>query len=114
MGASTSPENFSGTQVAGLQGKGLTRRMTQALEFDDFAGGGGGRAARLLRFHCPALWRRAPWSRGETAAGHLLGVAHQFIKVNFGAATKVPMPRRRSTFLRVRARQSVARGHEAT
>src|SRR5947207_9678407 len=105
---------FSSVEVAGLQSKGFTRGMTQALKLDDVAGGGKREPRGRFVFIVEHFSEEHPGASGEAAAGHLLRIAHQFIKVNFWGSDKssdaaAPLD---DSFAFERG-QSVARGHEA-
>src|SRR5256885_343788 len=62
--------------------------MTQALEFDHVAGGGKREARGGFVFVVQHFREEHLGAGGEAAAGHLLGIAHQFIKVNFWGGDK--------------------------
>src|SRR2546429_4702701 len=62
--------------------------MTQALEFEDAAGGGKRESRGGFVFVVEHFREEHLGAGGEAAAGHLLGIAHQFIKVNFWGGDK--------------------------
>src|SRR5713101_2955385 len=62
--------------------------MAQALEFDDVAGGGKGEPRGCFVFIVEHFGEEHLGAGGEAAAGHLLGIAHQFIEVNFWCGDK--------------------------
>src|SRR6267143_5642886 len=108
------PREFSGAQIAGLQRKRLARGVAQALDLND-VGGGRKRESRGRFGSIVEHFREEDLgSGGEAAAGHLFGVAHQFIEVNFwcGDKSSDAAAALDDSFAFERG-ESVARGHEA-
>src|SRR5258708_393543 len=62
--------------------------MGETFEFYNLAGGWKGEASSGFVFIVEYFGEEHFRARGEAAASHLLGVAHQFIKVNFGGSDK--------------------------
>src|SRR5712692_7518952 len=62
--------------------------MTQALGFDDAGGGWKGKPRGSFVFIFEHFGEEHLGAGGEAAAGHLLGIAHQLIKVNFWGGDK--------------------------
>src|SRR6266568_2194766 len=88
--------------------------MTQALEFDDVAGGGKGEPGSGLVFIVEHFGKEHLRACDEAAAGHLLGIAHQFIEVNFWGGDKgSDAASTLDDSFAFEEGKSVARGHEA-
>src|SRR6266481_8643227 len=62
--------------------------MTQALEFDDVAGGRKGEPRGRLIFIVEDFGKEHLGCGNEAAPGHLLRITHQFIEVNFWSGDK--------------------------
>jgi len=75
---------FGGTEVAGFESEGLAGGVAETLELDDAAGGRKGKTRGGFGLGVDELGEKNFGAGGEAAAGHLLGVAHQFIEMNFG------------------------------
>src|SRR5712691_8254890 len=87
--------------------------MAKALEFDDLAGGWKREPSGGFIFIVEHLGEEHPGAGGEAAAGHLFGVAHQLIEMNFWGGDKRSNAAAAldDTFAFERG-QSVARGHK--
>ncbi len=81
---------FGGVEVAGFESKRLTGGVAEAFELDDLGGGREGKAGRGFIFIVEHFGEKHFGAGGEAASGHLLGVAHQLIEVNFGSGDKRP------------------------
>src|SRR5439155_3037411 len=79
---------FSGVEVTGFQSKGLARSVSQALELNDVAGWRKGEPRGRFVFIVEHFSEEHLGTGHQAAAGHLLGIAHQFIEVNFGGGDK--------------------------
>src|SRR5712692_3591683 len=62
--------------------------MAQALKFEDAARGGEREPGGCLVFILQHFGEEHLGTGGEATVGHLLGIAHQFIKVNFWSSDK--------------------------
>src|SRR5260370_38015816 len=88
--------------------------MTQALEFDDAGGGGQGKPRSCFVFIFEHFGEEHLGAGGEAAAGHLLGIAHQFIEVNFfGGDKSSDAAAALDDSIAFERGKSVASGHEA-
>src|SRR6266853_923292 len=113
-GSVQKPREFSGAEIASLKGKRFTRGMAKALEFDDLCGGGKREASRGFIFVVEHFGEEHPGAGGETATGHLLGVAHQLIEMNFwGGDKSSDAPAPLDDAFAFKGGEGVARGHEA-
>src|SRR5438094_532277 len=79
---------FSSVEVAGFQSKGFAGGMTQALQLDDVAGGRKREPRGRFVFIVEHFCEEHLGAGDQAAAGHLLGIAHQFIEVNFWGGDK--------------------------
>src|SRR5260370_40377616 len=88
--------------------------MAEAYKCDDAGGGGKGKPRSCFVFNFEHFGEEHIGAGGEAAAGHLLGIAHQFIKVNFwgGDKSSDAAAALDDSFAFERGK-SVARGHEA-
>ena len=108
------PGEFSGAEVAGLQGKRLPRGVTQALEYDDVAGGWEREPRGGFVFTVEHFGEEHFGAGGKAAAGHLLRITHQFVEVNLWGRDKGSNAAAalNDSFAFQRG-QSVTRGHQA-
>jgi hypothetical protein len=101
-------------EVARFESKGLFGGMAKASQFDDRFVGRQRKAGGDFRFASDGFEAENFGCGRQTASGHLLGVAHQFIEMNFGGsdegADATPALDKAFVF---ESRQRVAGGHEA-
>ena len=105
---------FSGAEVAGFESEGFAGGVAKALELDDAAGGRKGKARGSFGLGVDELGEENFGTGGEAAAGHLLGVAHQFIEMNFGGGDEsADAAAALDEAFAFEGSESVASGHQA-
>src|SRR5207302_44239 len=105
---------FGGVEVTGLERERLSGSVAEAFEFDDAAVGRKRKARSGFAFVVNDFGKEHFRGGSERARGHLLGVAHELVEVNFRRRDeRADAAAAFDEALAFKEDERVARGHEA-
>src|SRR5258708_4839111 len=101
-----------GREIAGFQREGLVGRVSKTFQLDDSGIGRQGQAGCDFLLVMDNFREQDFGTSGETATGHLFGVAHQLVEVNLGSRyERADAPAALYDTLPLQSSQRMAPGH---